>query len=241
MSATAESGVRLTKLLDLTKKPNLHYAVLGLLLLWALTAQLTYSGFVIYTQANSTTYLPVPFRTGEYSTSIAWLPPSYENSGLKIGDDVVALNGKRVEGTKQIDEMRFNLHPGDTLGITVQRKANGRSQTLNVPVLMHPYQSGAFSWVTVLCVAALLPLSCLIVGFYIAFARPRDPLAWITMAMLASFGQLAGSGISWSIWSPWREMLLVYHAILANSWPLWMVLFALYFPVRLSSSGSIPG
>lgn len=231
MLGTAGNGVRLKKLLDLTKRPNLQYAVLGLLLLWALTAQLTYSGFVIYTQANSTKYLPVPFRTKEYSTSIAWLPPSYENSGLKVGDDVVALNGKRVEGTKQIDEMRFNLHPGDRLGITVQRSANGRSQMLNVPVLMHPYPSGAIRWVTVVCVTALLPLSCLIVGFYIAFARPRDPLAWITMAMLASFGQLGGGGISWSIWSPWREMLLVYHAILANSWPLWMVLFALYFPI----------
>ena len=72
---------------------------------------------------------------------------------------------------------------------------------------------------------------CLLVGFYIAFARPRDPLAWITMAMLASFGQLASEGrlISWSIWSPWRELLLIYHAILSNTWPLWMLLFALYF------------
>lgn len=231
MLGTAGNEVRLTKLLKLAKKPNLQYAVLTALLIWALTAQLTYSGFVIYTHTNSAKYLQVPFRTKEYSTRIAWLPPSYEKSGLEIGDDVVALNGTRVEGMRQIDDMRFNLHPGDMLGITVRRMANGRPQMLTVPVRMHPYPSGAFSWVTVLSVTALLPLSCLIVGFYIAFARPRDPLAWITMAMLASFGQLAGSGISWSIWSPWREMLLVYHAILANSWPLWMVLFALYFPV----------
>jgi len=231
MSSTAESEVRSTTLRNVTNKPTLQYAVLTLLLLWALTAQLTYSGFVIYAQANLKKDLPVPFTTREYSTRIAELRPSYENSGLEIGDDVAALNGTRVEGAKQIDELRFNLHPGDTLAVTVRRTANGRSQTLNVPVLMHPYPSGAIRWVTALCVSALLPLSCLIVGFYIAFARPRDPLAWITMAMLASFGQLAGSGISWAIWSPWREMLLIYHAILANSWPLWMVLFALYFPV----------
>ncbi len=79
--------------------------------------------------------------------------------------------------------------------------------------------------------AVFLPLSCLLVGFYIAFARPRDPVAWITMAMLASFGQVVGSGVSWFIGSPWKELLFIYHAILSNSWPLWLLLFALYFPV----------
>ncbi len=79
--------------------------------------------------------------------------------------------------------------------------------------------------------AVFLPLSCLLVGFYIAFARPRDPVAWITMAMLASFGQVVGSGVSWFIGSPWKELLFIYHAVLSNSWPLWLLLFALYFPV----------
>ena len=235
MSATAESEVRLTSPDNftprkITKKPTLQYAVLTFLLLWALAAQLTYSGFVIYTQVNSTKYLRVPFTTGEYSTRISGLRPGYENSGLKIDDEVLALNSEPLRGVKQLDEIRFNLHPGDRLVITVRRTTNGQSQTMDVPIVMRPYKAGAFGWATAICVSVLLPLSCLIVGFYIAFARPRDPLAWITMTMLASFGQL-GSGGSWAIWSPWREMLSVYHVILANSWPLWMVLFALYFPV----------
>ncbi len=90
----------------------------------------------------------------------------------------------------------------------------------------------AIVWTYVIGVLVALPVICLLVGFYIAFARPLDPLAWITMAMLASFGQLAVQGqiISWSIWPPWLELLIVYHAFLNNTWPLWMVLFGFYFP-----------
>src|SRR5205807_2253200 len=62
-------------------------------------------------------------------------------------------------------------------------------------------------------------------------ARPLDPRAWITMVMLASFGQVAGGGPAWAISSPWRELSFLYHEILTDTWPLWLVLFALYFPV----------
>jgi type II secretory pathway component PulC len=139
MSATAESEVRLTTLGNATKKPTLQYALLTLLLLWAFTAQLTYSGFVIYTQVNATKYLRVPFTTREYSTRVPGLRRGYAHSGLKIGDEVVALNGQPLRGVKQLDEIRFSLHPGDRLVITVRRITNGQSQTLNVPILMRPY------------------------------------------------------------------------------------------------------
>ena len=77
----------------------------------------------------------------------------------------------------------------------------------------------------------MLPISCLIVGFLIALVRPRDPLAWITLAMLASFGQIATLADVWTIHSPWREIFLVYHSLLSELWPLWVVLFGMYFPV----------
>src|SRR3569623_1504958 len=97
MSAIARSEVRLSTPDNGTprnaiKKPRLQYALLTLLLLWAFTAQLTYSGFVIYTQVNSAKYLAVPFTTGEYSTRISGLRAGYENSGLKVGDEVISLN-----------------------------------------------------------------------------------------------------------------------------------------------------
>lgn len=212
----------------MTEKQPLQQAILGLLLAWALVAQLTYSGFLIFLQANASRYAQVPFHTYSFSTTISEIPEAYRNSGLKAWDNVLALNGESVKGEEQLDEVRFGSRPGETLTVTVERSVNGRSKRLTVPVTLH---RASTQWLIVLVLAVFLPLSCLLVGFYIAFARPRDVVAWITMAMLASFGQVVGSGVSWFIGSPWKELLFIYHAILLNSWPLWLLLFALYFPV----------
>lgn len=198
-----------------------------MLLLWALIAQLTYSGFLIYLQSNAARYAQVPFYTYQFSKTISEIPASYRGSGLETGDQLVELDGRPVYGEDQLDLVRFGSHPGETLVVTVRRAANGPSRQINVPVKLHRAPT---QWIRVLVLSVFLPLGCLIVGFYIAFARPRDPLAWITLAMLASFGQVAGSGVSWFISPPWRELLFVYHAILSTSWPLWLLLFALYFP-----------
>ncbi|MDQ2711983.1 MAG: SpoIIE family protein phosphatase [Acidobacteriota bacterium] len=211
----------------MVEKQPLQQAILAILLFWALGAQLTYSGFRVYLQANSANYAQVPFNTGPFSTVISGIPDAYRNAGLKPGDNLVALDGKPIVGEVQLDQ-RFSSHSGRALTVTVDRQVGGRSERLNIPIELKQRPT---QWTQVLVLSVFLPLSCLMVGFYIAFARPRDPLAWITLAMLASFGQVVGSGVAWILPSPWRELQFTYHAILSNSWPLWLVLFALYFPV----------
>ena len=216
-----------------TKKPTLQYAILALLLLWALISQLTFTGSLIYTQAGADKSVQTPFLLANFGTKISEITPAYEHSALKIGDDILAFNGQPLDSEKQVEEEWFLLRPGDTLSITLAREQNGRRQTLTIPVQMQPHSSRTLSWTRVIMFSGVLPLSCLLVGFFIAFARPHDLLAWITMAMLASFGQLVQLGNPSFLWSPWRELLMVYHALLNNSWPLWMLLFAYYFPIPL--------
>ncbi len=78
------------------KKPTLQYAVLGILLLWALLAQLTFIGFIIYIQANAATICQC--HSLRSVTQIIHIAPGYEKSGLKIGDDIVAVNGTADDG-----------------------------------------------------------------------------------------------------------------------------------------------
>ena len=205
--------------------------VLGVLLLWALLAQAAYSAFLIYVQINHVPTLPLPFTTAEFSQRIDGLQPGYEHSGLQKGDTVIALNGEPVEGEQELAEFRLRLEEGETISITVDRARDGNRELVTLPVQIHRTSQHVFGWTTIIGLGVLLPLSCLGVGFYIAFGRPFDPLAWITLALLLSFGHVAGSGTSWAIWSPWRELLFIYHPLLSNTWPLWMILFACYFPV----------
>jgi sigma-B regulation protein RsbU (phosphoserine phosphatase) len=201
------------------------------LLLWALISQLTYSGFLIHAQKTSAKRVQIPFLLDPFSTKISLVLPPYESEGLRIGDNIMAFDGQPIDSARQFDNAWFEMNPGEMLSVTLLRTHNGRTEKLTVPVKMQKRVSRTLDWTMVIMFSGVLPVSCLIVGFYIVFARPRDPLAWITMAMLASFGQLVDIGNSGAISSPWREILFIYHSALNNSWPLWMLLFAYYFPV----------
>jgi phosphoserine phosphatase RsbU/P len=214
------------------KKPTIQYAILAVLLLWASLSQLTYTGFSIYAQAISDKHVQIPFRLDEFSTKISAVEPAYQSSDLWIGDDVMALNGQMITSARQFEHAWFHMGPGEMLSVTVLRShGGGRTEKLTIPLKLQKHPSRALGWTMVIMFSGILPLTCLLIGFYIVFARPRDPLAWITMAMLASFGQLVTMGYSWFISSPLREILAVYHFLLNNSWPLWMLLFAYYFPI----------
>ncbi len=112
----------------MTEKQPLQQAILGLLLLWALIAQLTYSGFVIYLQANASRYAQVPFDTHSFSTTISEIPEAYRNSGLRAGDNLLAINGKPLNGEEQLDQVRFGSRPDETLTVTVERTVDGQSK-----------------------------------------------------------------------------------------------------------------
>src|SRR5579875_690511 len=218
-------------LLERSSRPTLQYAILGVLFAWALLAQLTISSFVIYSEATSSQHVESPFTTRSETVQIHSLKTAFQHSGLQVGDDILALNGQPIAGAEQLDNILFHLRPGDTLTVTLRRSVAGHAETKTVTVTPHPDHPDTVSWAFLLGSLVLLPLSCLLLGFYIAFARPTDPLAWITLGMLASFGQLIGASGYWTIWSPWREIFFVYHAVLNDFWPAWMLLFAFYFPV----------
>ncbi|HTU48779.1 MAG TPA: SpoIIE family protein phosphatase [Bryobacteraceae bacterium] len=212
-------------------KPTWQYAILGVLFAWALIAQLTIAAWVVYSEATAAQHAAAPFTNRSQTVEILRLSSGYEHSGLQVGDEILALNGQPVLGAEQLENILFNARPGETLAVTVRRSVHGRPETRIVPVFLHMGSKDVNSWIFLLGVIVLFPLSCVLLGFYIAFARPTDPLAWITLGMLVSFGQLVGVGGYWVIWSPWREIFLTYHSLLSDLWPAWMVLFAFYFPV----------
>jgi sigma-B regulation protein RsbU (phosphoserine phosphatase) len=210
---------------------NKQYILLGVLLLWAVIAQCTFSGYLVYSQAHANDRSHLPFTFHDYSTVIQHIAPNYRHAGISPGDELVALDGKKINGVAQVFAIEDGLRPSKTVTVTVKRTVGSLTKTLDVRLPLRAALPAAIGWTFIIGIFVVLPAIGLLVGFYIAFARPRDPLAWITLAMLASFGQIANTSVSWSIWPPWRELFLVYHALLTNTWPLWMLLFAFYFPV----------
>lgn len=77
------------------------------------------------------------------------------------------------------------------------------------------------------------PLVCVALGFAVVAIRPRDRLAWILLGLLLAFGQMAGGQVA----APGlpqhvaiRALAACYRAFFEGSWPLFMLLFGVYFP-----------
>ena len=72
----------------------------------------------------------------------------------------------------------------------------------------------------------------------VAFQRALDPLAWLLLMLLMSFGGVAQAGGVLTILAGWelptRPLAVIYYLTITNSWGLWMMLFGQYFPDRSS-------
>src|SRR6185295_15749129 len=120
--------------------------------------------------------------------------------------------------------------PGDTIKVTLARATD---PTVEVPRAPRPLQRLQKLLLVVLGIA--MPIVSLVLGFGVAARRPDDARAWILLMLLLSFSQMATVDVvEVSAWpSPWRAPALLWHTMLDLAWPIWMLLFGLYFPERL--------
>src|SRR5438270_7289133 len=103
------------------RKPIPQYLALSLLLLWALVAEISFAGHILYAMVVTGNNTPLPFLLHPYTNRIASLLPGYEHGPLQKGDEVLQVNGRPIEGREQIDRFVTELHPGEAVRITVRR------------------------------------------------------------------------------------------------------------------------
>jgi len=76
----------------------------------------------------------------------------------------------------------------------------------------------------------VLPGVCILLGFWVAFQRPRDPMAWLLLALMLTFPHIFESYKA-EAWPPgWREAAMLYHVTLGSMLPPVMFLFGRFFP-----------
>ena len=92
------------------------------------------------------------------------------------------------------------------------------------------------NWALTLNLVFVTPFACLLLGFYVAAVRIWDLRAWLLLALLISFSLLSDGTnypddvMAWQ--SPIKHAALLYRSAGFFTWPLWMALFAIYFPER---------
>jgi phosphoserine phosphatase RsbU/P len=150
--------------------------------------------------------------------------------GLRRGDTLLEVNGRPYSGTLVLEQERRRVREGDTLTLKVRHEnASGSGeQLIHLPVKPAPRGVTPRSLDLLLHVA--IPVFCLLLGLWVAIARPWDPLAWILLILLLGFPHIMqvqgietwGAGV--------RELAMSYHVLLLSSWPIAMFYFGKLFP-----------
>jgi hypothetical protein len=84
--------------------------------------------------------------------------------------------------------------------------------------------------------AVLVPLLSLGIGFWVAFVRPRDPLAWLLLVLLTNFAVFYNADAEQ--WGPVvRDIVVIYRFGVEAALPIAVVLFGIYFPEPFPRQG----
>ena len=176
----------------------------------------------------------IPFLIHAPDGTLSALKPEAEAAGLADGDRPISIDGRPLRGISAIATTLQAHHAGDVVSVTESR--NGAPVTDSVKLAPESEKPAAVSdWVLTLFVYGLTPLFSILLGFTVAFLRPRDPLAWLLLLMMLSFNQIAQGENLWvaAAWAPWaRAGGTFYQTLLSQTWSIWMMLFGQYFPDR---------
>src|SRR5437764_8344426 len=104
-------------------------------------------------------------------------------AGLRVGDRVLAIEGRKPRNQSDFAEAVHAKHPGDRLTVSVER--DGRAVDIAAPLT-------AFStwWSFALSTLLFMPWLSILLGFWVAAVRPRDLRAWLVLGILLGLRQM---------------------------------------------------
>jgi sigma-B regulation protein RsbU (phosphoserine phosphatase) len=215
-----------------TKRPIFLYALLTALFAITLLYQARYlPGFVHEEQRK------FPFFFVESGSNRIFLA-NRETSGFGIhnGDQLLSVDEKAYTGTGGLEHAFATAQAGTPLLVTIApANAPGTRQSISLPVTKSQFRSWDFA--SDLVIGFLLPAVSLVLGFWVAFRRPRDPLAWLLLALMLSFPHILQTFIVYG-WPPgWREAGVLYESALEGAFPIIIFLFGRFFPEPFARGG----
>ena len=150
-------------------------------------------------------------------------------AGVKENDIIVSVNGHPFSGLAVFGEAMRKAKPGDVLHVTVTFDAESVSRMASIPLELLQSPTAAWALLLLLCIKFFVPVFCLLLGAWVVAVRPRDISAWLLFFTLQFFSVLYSAGIE--SWGPIvRDLGEAYRVALTSTWPIFMLLFGLYFP-----------
>jgi len=170
-------------------------------------------------------------RPGDTAVAITLAMPEAQAAGLRVGDAVVDVNRRPFTGGIVLLEELRNSSPGQPMSLTILRP-DGSEATISFQLApQRPSVAPAWAWI-IQCTFLFLPFSCLLLGLYTVFARPRNFYAWLILGILAF---LPAIFIPQTLFQgPLAPIALIWNIVAQTAMPICLMLFGIYFPERSS-------
>jgi phosphoserine phosphatase RsbU/P len=208
------------------KRPIFRYCVLAFLFAITLAYEVPYLHDVLRGETRS-----VPLFTIETATDrVDIVTNEAAQAGIRRGDQVVSIDGRPYRGLADWAHPFADTPIGGS--ITVELRSSDPRQPGERTVVLPVKATNLDPWplAGALILYFFLPAICVLLGFWVAFQRPRDPMAWLLLALMLTFPHLFESYKA-EAWPPgWREAAMLYHVALGSMLPLVMFLFGRFFP-----------
>jgi sigma-B regulation protein RsbU (phosphoserine phosphatase) len=198
----------------------------------ALFYQLTYTAVAIHVTAHPMSTPSRPFGTNEQT--VAGVDRDMEHAGLHNGDKIMMIDGRPFMGDRVLMEETMKMSPHQMLHVMVMPKGGRTARTLDLhPRFWDTKPADAWRWGMVGVLLAMM-LFCLSLGVYVAAVLPHDLRAITVFGLMSATSPL----ISVASWYTFPHPLWLFadlmHAYAVGSWPIWLLLFPLYFPHRFA-------
>jgi phosphoserine phosphatase RsbU/P len=175
-----------------------------------------------------------PFQIDFDTRRITSLQPEAERAGLVKGSTVESLNGAPFSGKAQWAEIVNPAAPGEQVTVGFQRP-DGSSGTALITLATQPPLPGlpiglGQVWRSFLLFGCI-PLICMLIGYWVVFAKPDEPNAWLLLVLLLYPEVVFALGTGWAT-GGWLFFRGAYYQLLQNFGYFALVPFAVYFPER---------
>lgn len=211
------------------KQPVAQYILLGLLFLTACAYQVgaTIAAFPGFLLSDAARWPFIPGYSHGKPTA-QFVTPQARDAGIHERDVITAVNGRPFTGLAVFGEAIVGKRPGDTLDITVESQGSNTERTVHI-TLVAPQKTIDWAMAAVIMLKVVLPTFSILLGFWVAFVRPRDIAAWLLLGVLLGLSNLFAAGTE--SWGPGiRDVAESYRTGLNALWPVFMLFFGLYFP-----------
>ncbi|MGC9946109.1 MAG: GAF domain-containing SpoIIE family protein phosphatase [Bryobacteraceae bacterium] len=171
----------------------------------------------------------LPLVFGYRMPAIAFAQPEAAEAGAHVGDTLVEFDGRPFTGYDIMRDAVRSARPGSALPAVI-RHPDGTAARIEIRLAAErPAPAAISEWLRDIAVHLVFPLFCLVLGFWVAAARPQDGNAWLLLAIMISLEFLIPMSSSRE---PWQVLRVVWGMLAGFSWPVWMMLFGIYFPER---------